>query len=139
MTNLTDHDFANDCRKDGEIQTNGQIDRWMERQTDSQTQILDAEYYSNKTYIDDVFVCSAFVWLIILRVLEQNFIHVSTSVLEQFIGTVENNQGNLAVAQYTQLISFLHQAKLSLCKRHLQNTDMYKIENIFFTNSGTSN
>lgn len=49
--------------------------------------------------LNNVRVGSAFVWLVVLRVLKKNFIHVCASILEQFVGAVEDNQSNFAVAE----------------------------------------
>lgn len=48
--------------------------------------------------IYDVLICATLVWFVILSVLQKHFVHVRTSILEQFVGPVEDNQGNLTVA-----------------------------------------
>ena len=58
--------------------------------------------------------------LVVLCVFEQDLVHVGAGVLEQLVGAVEDDQGDLAVAQHAQLVGLLHQAKLSLCKRNLR-------------------
>lgn len=68
---------------------------------------------------DDVSVGPALVGFIVLCVLQQHFIHVSACVLEQLVRPVENDESDLTVAQYTQLIRLLHQAKLALCESDL--------------------
>jgi len=55
----------------------------------------------------------------VLRVLEQYMIHISAGILEQLVSTAEHDQSDLTIAQDTQLIRFLHQTELALCKRHL--------------------
>ncbi len=70
-------------------------------------------------YLDDVCVGPAFVRLIVLGVFEEHFVHVSACILEELVWVIENNEGNLAVTQHTQLISFLHQTKLPFGKGHL--------------------
>lgn len=70
-------------------------------------------------FLDDVAVGATLVRLIVLGVLEQNFVHVSAGILEQLVCAVEDDQGDLAVTEHTQLIGLLHQAKLALRKRHL--------------------
>lgn len=70
-------------------------------------------------YLNDVCVGSALVRLVVLGVFEQDLVHISAGVLEQLVRVVEDDQGDLTVAQHTQLVGFLHQAKLSLCERHL--------------------
>lgn len=59
--------------------------------------------------------------LIVLSVFKQNFVHVGAGVLEQFISAVEDDEGDLTVAQNTQLVGLLHKSKLPLCKRNLIN------------------
>ena len=75
------------------------------------------------TYVYDVFICATFMWFVILGVLQQDFVHVCASVLEQFIGPIEDDQGDLAVTKNAQFVSLLHQAELPLCKRHLKVTE----------------
>ena len=53
-------------------------------------------------------------------IFEQNFVHVWAGVLEQFVVRVEDDDGDLAVAEDGQLVRLLHQTKLALCKRHLR-------------------
>lgn len=57
--------------------------------------------------------------LVVLGVLEQDLVHVSAGILEQLVGVVEDDEGDLAVTQDTQLIRLLHQTKLPLGERHL--------------------
>lgn len=57
--------------------------------------------------------------LIVLSVFKQDLVHVCAGILEQLVGAIEDDQGNLTVTQHAQLIRLLHQAKLSLCKCHL--------------------
>jgi len=71
------------------------------------------------THVDDVLVGSGLVGFIVLGVFQQHLVHVCTGVLKQLVGTVEDDERDLAVAQHAQLVRFLHQAKLALCKRHL--------------------
>ena len=47
-------------------------------------------------------------------VFQQNLVHVGAGVLEQLVVGVEDDHCYLAVTQNTQLVSFLHQAELSL-------------------------
>jgi hypothetical protein len=60
------------------------------------------------------------MWFIVFSVFEKNFVHVCACILEQFIGRVEDDQCDFTVTQDAQLISFLHQTKLPLCKRNLK-------------------
>ncbi len=57
--------------------------------------------------------------LIVLGVLEQDLVHVGAGILEQLVGVVEDDEGDLAVTQDTQLIRLLHQTKLPFGERHL--------------------
>ena len=52
-------------------------------------------------------------------VLEKDLVHVCAGVLEQLVVGVEDDDGDLAVAQHRQLVSLLHQAELPLGERHL--------------------
>ena len=70
-------------------------------------------------YLDDVLVGTALVRLVVLGVLEQDSVHVGAGVLGQFVGAGEENQRDLDIAQYAQLVRFLHQTELALCERHL--------------------
>lgn len=71
-------------------------------------------------YLNDICVGPALVGLIVLRIFEEHLVHVCARILEQLVRVVENDQSNLAVAKDTQLIGFLHQAKLPFGERHLQ-------------------
>lgn len=73
-----------------------------------------------ETHLHNVRVGPALMWLIVLSVFEQHFVHICAGILEQLVGAVEDDEGNLTVAQHAQLVGFLHQSKLSLCKRHLE-------------------
>lgn len=73
-----------------------------------------------ETHLHNVRVGPALMWLIVLSVFEQHFVHICAGILEQLVGTVEDDEGNLTVTQHAQLIGFLHQAKLSLRKCHLE-------------------
>ena len=58
--------------------------------------------------------------LVVLGVFEQALVHVGAGVLEQLVGAVEDDEGDLAVAQHAQLIRLLHEAELALRERNLQ-------------------
>lgn len=60
------------------------------------------------THLHDVRIRPAFMGLIVLSVFKQNFVHVGAGVLEQFISAVEDDEGDLTVAQNAQLIGLLH-------------------------------
>lgn len=64
--------------------------------------------------LDDVTVRPAFVWFVVLRVLEQDFVHVCARILEQLVRAVEDDECDLTVAKHTQLVRLLHEAKLAL-------------------------
>lgn len=70
-------------------------------------------------YLNNIRVCSAFMWFIILCVLEKNFVHVSAGILKQLVRAVENDECYFTVTQHTEFIGFLHQSELSLCKSDL--------------------
>ena len=53
-------------------------------------------------------------------IFEQNFVHVRARVLEQLVVRVEDDDGDLTVAEDGQLIGLLHQAKFALCKGNLE-------------------
>ena len=72
------------------------------------------------THIDDVGVGPALVGLVVLGVLEQNLVHVGAGVLKQLVGAVEDDEGDLTVAQHAQLVRLLHQTELALCECHLE-------------------
>ena len=86
--------------------------------------------------LHDIVIGLGLVWLIILRVLQQHLVHVRGGVLEQLhnivslhwppdylskylVVGVEDDDGDLAVAQHAQLVGFLHQAELPLGEGHL--------------------
>lgn len=71
------------------------------------------------TYIHYVRVSPALVGLVVLGVFEQNLVHVRAGVLEEFVGAVEDDEGDLTVAQHTQLVRLLHQSELALGEGHL--------------------
>ena len=52
-------------------------------------------------------------------ILQQDLVHVCAGVLEQLVVGVEDDDGDLAVAQHAQLVGFLHQAELPLGEGHL--------------------
>ncbi len=71
------------------------------------------------THLHNIGVGPALVGLVVLGVFKQDLVHICAGVLEQLVGAVEDDQGDLTITQHTQLIRLLHQAKLSLCKCHL--------------------
>lgn len=70
-------------------------------------------------YLDDVGIGPALVWLIVLSVLEKDLVHVGACVLEQLVGVVEDDEGDLAVTKDAQLVRLLHQTELPLGESHL--------------------
>lgn len=76
-------------------------------------------------HLDDVSIGAALVRLVVLGVLEQHLVHVGAGVLEQLVGVVEDDEGNLAVTQHAQLIGLLHQPKLPLGEGHLQESSVW--------------
>lgn len=79
--------------------------------------VLIVFWFSN---LDDILIGQRFVRLVVLGVLEQHLVHVSRRVLVEPVGTAEDDQRNLAVAQHRQFVGFLHDAKFALIERHLQ-------------------
>lgn len=57
--------------------------------------------------------------LTVLRVLQEHAVHVCAGILEEAVGAVEDDEGNLTVAEHTQLIGLLHQSELPLGKCYL--------------------
>ncbi len=57
--------------------------------------------------------------LVVLGVLEQDFVHVGRGVLVEPVGAAEDDQSDLAVAQHRQLIGLFHDAEFALIERHL--------------------
>lgn len=56
---------------------------------------------------------------ILTSVFQENLVHVGARVLEQLVVGVEDDDGDLAVAEDAQLVSFLHQTELPLGECHL--------------------
>jgi len=71
------------------------------------------------------------VRFVILRVSQQHAVHIRARVLEEFVGTVEDDQRNLAVAQHTQFVCFLHEAEFTLRECHLHATDRITVTSMF--------
>lgn len=72
-------------------------------------------------YLQDVCVGPALVRLTVLGVFEKDLVHVSASVLEQAVSAVEDDEGDLTVAQHAQLVGLFHQTKLAFGERHLRD------------------
>ena len=72
-----------------------------------------------RVYLQDVRVGAALVGLAVLCVFQQHLVHVGAGVLEEAVGAVEDDEGDLAVAQHAQLVRLLHQAELALGEGHL--------------------
>ena len=75
----------------------------------------------SRGYLEDVSVGAALVGLAVLRVLQKHPVHVCAGVLEEAVGAVEDDEGNLAVAEHAQLVGLLHQPKLSLGECYLDS------------------
>ena len=56
---------------------------------------------------------------VVLSIFQQHFVHVSTGILEELVGAVEDDEGNLTVTQHAQFIRLLHQSKLPLGEGYL--------------------
>ena len=52
-------------------------------------------------------------------VFEEDLVHVRGGVLEELVVRVEDDDGDLAVAQHAEFIGLLHKAELALGERHL--------------------
>ena len=63
---------------------------------------------------------------IVLRVLEEDLVHVCRGVLVQLVAGAEDDQRDLAVAQHRQLVRLLHHTKLAFVKRHLKYFECFK-------------
>ena len=83
--------------------------------------VFDAKAVS--TYLDDVTVGAAFMRLVVLGILEQHLVHVGARILEQLVGTVEDDERKLAIAQNRQFVRFLHQTKFALGEGNLCTGD----------------
>lgn len=59
------------------------------------------------------------MWFVILCVLQQNFVHIGTSVLIELVAAAEDYERDFAVAQYGQFVSFLHHAELAFVEGDL--------------------
>lgn len=57
---------------------------------------------------------------VVLGVLEQNLVHVRAGVLVELVTRAEDYQGDLAIAQHRQFVSFFHYSELPLVEGHLQ-------------------
>ena len=84
-------------------------------------------YVLGFTHVHDVRVGPALVWLVVFGVFKQNFVHVGAGVLKQLVSAVEDDEGDLTVAQHAQLVRFLHQTKLTLGECHLQKRGRRRI------------
>lgn len=65
--------------------------------------------------------------LVVLGVLQQDFVHVRAGVLEQLVGAVEDDEGYFTVAENAQLVGLLHQAELPLHESHLEEQSKPKL------------
>lgn len=70
----------------------------------------------------NVVVRSAFMRFVVFRVFEQDFVHIRTGILEQFVCAIEDYQGDLAIAKNAQFVRFFHQAELPFRKSNLPVT-----------------
>ena len=75
--------------------------------------------------------------LIVLSVLEEDLVHIGAGVLVQLVARAEDNEGDLTVTEHGQLVGLLHDAELSLVKRHLREhkNDWVLTNNSSFQNS----
>jgi len=82
--------------------------------------------------IHNVFVGLGLVGLVVLCVLEKHFVHVGGGILEQFVVGVEDDDGDLTVAQNRQLVRLLHQPKLPFCECHLSVSFIRNPSDLYF-------
>ena len=87
--------------------------------------IISTKYFRMCHYVSAGLTFKHFCAMSRTCIFEQNFVHVGASVLEQFVVGVEDNDGDLAVAEDGQLVGLLHQTKLALCKRHLSKCNIF--------------
>ena len=78
------------------------------------------------THLNDVLVGERLVGFIVLRVLEEDLVHVRGGALVQLVARAEDDQRDLTVAQHWQLVRLLHHAKLAFVKRHLKYFGCFK-------------
>lgn len=69
--------------------------------------------------LDDILVGEGLVGFVVLGVLEKNLVHVGARILIQLVTRTEDNQSDLAVAQYRQLVRLLHYPELPFVEGHL--------------------
>jgi hypothetical protein len=59
--------------------------------------LLEGDYCTSSSigerfyYLNNIFVSTTFMRFIVLCVLEKNFVHISTGILEQLVGTVKDD------------------------------------------------
>lgn len=75
----------------------------------------------NGTHLDNILVGEGLVGFVVLGVLEENLVHVGARILVQLVARTEDNQRDLAVAKYRQLVRLLHHAEFPLVKGHLSH------------------
>lgn len=69
--------------------------------------------------LDNILVSEGLVGFVVLGVLEENLVHVGACILVQLVARTEDNQRDLAVAQYRQFVRLLHHAEFPFVKGHL--------------------
>ena len=74
---------------------------------------------SPSSYLDDILVGERLVGLVVLRVLEEDLVHVGAGVLVQLVAAAEDDQGDLTVTENRQLVRFFHHPELSFVESHL--------------------
>lgn len=73
------------------------------------------------THLDNILVSERLVGFVVLGVLEENLVHVGARILVQLVARTEDNQRDLAVAQYRQFVRLLHHAEFPFVKGHLSH------------------
>lgn len=70
-------------------------------------------------HLDDILVGEGLVGFVVLGVLEKNLVHVGARILIQLVARAEDNQRDLAVAEYRQLVRLLHHPEFPFIEGHL--------------------
>lgn len=69
--------------------------------------------------LNNIVISPGFMRLIVFGVFEQDLVHVSGRVLEQFVARVKDDECDLTIAQHRQFICLFHQTELAFCESNL--------------------
>ena len=78
-------------------------------------------------YIDNVLIGSTFVWVAVLCVLKEYFVHVGTGVLEELVSAAEHDQGYFTIAKNAQLVGLFHQTEFAFREGNLRKQNNYRL------------